>query len=200
MHRILSRIVLPAATAVALTMSGMSAASALPATTVSYDLSLAGKYAGAVRQGIQIWNGQLKNVQLKEVSAGTPGAVRVRLDPVEDAAPYYDSSVPEIVFTQKQIDPIQSDGKPYRDPVRTFVHESGHSLGLAHTGTSDCTFVMTPSPSGKPRGCHDYKTPKDREYTAVDKRQSTGGSLPATGGYVKPDTGKVENHTAARIS
>ncbi|RJQ78827.1 snapalysin family zinc-dependent metalloprotease [Pseudonocardiaceae bacterium YIM PH 21723] len=177
------RFVLSLATAVALVGIGLpvSAALAAPVTTVTYDLSQAGKYAAASRQGIQIWNNGLKNVQLKEVPAGTAGAVKVRLDTVQNTAPYYSPSTKEIVLTQKQIDPIQSDGKPYRDPIRTFVHESGHSLGLGHKTGSNCVYVMLPSPSGNPRGCHDYKTPHSSEYSAVDAGALVT-SLPAVQG------------------
>lgn len=147
-------------------VAGVAPAAADPVTiqavTITYDDSQAAEFAGAVAQGVAIWNSSVTNVRIVRATPGTRANVRVIADngwPRANLGPIGPGGSGTVWFGRQAV-------QQGFDTVRIAAHEFGHILGLPDNRTGRCSDLM--SGSSAPVSCANA-TPSSAERSAVQR-------------------------------
>lgn len=142
------------------------------AVTITYDASRAEEFAGAVDQGVAVWNESLENVQIVPADGGhaditivaDDGWPRAELGPVRPGG--------DVTVWMGR----QAVAEGY-DVVRIAAHELGHSLGLPDMKPGPCSSLMSGSSAGTE--CTN-RYPDAAEIAAAEANYASAGSTPRT--------------------
>ncbi|MGK5630456.1 snapalysin family zinc-dependent metalloprotease [Streptomyces sp. URMC 123] len=141
---------------------------AVAARVLTYNAQGAAEFAGAVRQGVTIWNDSVANVELVPAPAGQRANIRIVAD----------NGWPRAVTTSLGNGTVymgrQAVNQGY-DTVRIAAHELGHILGLPDRKPGPCSSLMSGSSAGV--SCTN-PYPDAAEKQAVE-RNFSGSSVPA---------------------
>lgn len=112
--------------------------------TITYSDARAGEFAGAVAQGIAIWNASVTNVRIVRAAAGQRADVQVIADngwPRATLGPVRPGGSGTVWFGREAV----NDGY---NTVRIASHEFGHILGLPDAKPGPCSSLMSGSSAG----------------------------------------------------
>ncbi|NGO70778.1 snapalysin family zinc-dependent metalloprotease [Streptomyces boncukensis] len=111
------------------------------AVVVTYDASRSAEFADEVRQGAEVWNESVQNVQLQPVSAGQRADVTVIADNGWPRAIVSGLGRGTVYMGRIAVN------QGY-DEIRIAAHEFGHILGLPDRKPGPCSSLMSGSTGG----------------------------------------------------
>ncbi|MFI0938462.1 snapalysin family zinc-dependent metalloprotease [Streptomyces sp. NPDC021020] len=160
-------------TAVLAVTTGTGSAQAAPRATTSvvtltYSVSQAGQWTGAIAQGVQNWSAALHNVRFQQVSSSTSANFVYKATsgwPQTTLGPIFPGrGRGQVQLGQEAVD------EGY-DMTRIAAHETGHILGLLDDYSGPCTELM--SGHGPGTACTNAR-PDAAEAAEVDRNYAGG--------------------------
>ena len=146
------------------------------ARVLTYDVSAAAEFAGVVRQGAQVWNDSVANVELVPVQSGQRANIRVIADNGWPRASTSSLGNGTVYMGRQAVN------QGY-NTLRIASHELGHILGLPDIKPGPCSSLMSGSTAGV--SCTN-PYPNTSEKAAVERYFA--GGVAALKGFDKPVT------------
>ncbi|MFI0895180.1 snapalysin family zinc-dependent metalloprotease [Streptomyces sp. NPDC020983] len=155
--------------------TGTTPAQAAPRTTtavvtLTYSVSQAGQWAGAIAQGVQNWNAALHNVRFQQATSSAPA------DFVYKATTGWPQTTLGPVFPGRNRGQVQLGQEAVAegyDMTRIAAHETGHILGLLDDYSGPCTELM--SGHGPGTSCTNA-VPDAAEAAQADRNYAVGAA------------------------